>query len=566
MNGDATRGQSAWLRRAVWFCAGLLLVFGLGRAVQHAWICDDAFISLRYAENLTLGHGLVYNVGERVEGYTNFLWTLLLAGSMALGLPDLGSAKALGIVAYAALALGLGIASWRRSVRRGTPFLPLAAAVVLASGDFHDWATGGLETSLFAALAFGSMLLATRPAPTTRSDLAAGLLFSALVLTRLDGALLAGAAGIGALTQRDQPLRRTLHIGMPIAVTLLLFGAWKLAYYGELLPTAFYSKSVLDPYPSQGFLYVGLYLQKNWVLPLALVGIPVWRKLVPSPIDAEDRRALVLAGAAALYLAYVVSAGGDFMFARRVVPVVPLLWLALETWLPRSVPPLRLGTATAALVLGAAFAYPVFADRPRISGIADERRFYPPAVLEKRKLQAEAVASALAGTDTRVLFEGGMCVFGYYSRLPYLVELTGLTQYSLAKLPLESRGRVGHEKRATEAWTAENGIHFVLSHAFPPVARPADPPVDHLYFGNVAVARILRYDETIMAHLAQVEGVQFTPIEKAIEHTRREIDRVSLERAEVLYAWLDHYYLRDAGEAGAAIAHDLRATIDAKPR
>ena len=45
-----------------------------------AWfLCDDAFISFRYARNLLEGHGLVFNPGERVEGYTNLLWVLELA-------------------------------------------------------------------------------------------------------------------------------------------------------------------------------------------------------------------------------------------------------------------------------------------------------------------------------------------------------------------------------------------------------------------------------------------------------------------------------------------------------
>src|SRR5688572_25266220 len=51
----------------------------------HAWayrfLTDDAFISFRYARNLARGAGLVFNPGEApVEGYTNFLWVLLLAG------------------------------------------------------------------------------------------------------------------------------------------------------------------------------------------------------------------------------------------------------------------------------------------------------------------------------------------------------------------------------------------------------------------------------------------------------------------------------------------------------
>ena len=42
------------------------------------FVCDDAFISFCYARNLLEGHGLVYNPGEYVEGYSNFLWVLEL--------------------------------------------------------------------------------------------------------------------------------------------------------------------------------------------------------------------------------------------------------------------------------------------------------------------------------------------------------------------------------------------------------------------------------------------------------------------------------------------------------
>ena len=59
-------------------CAFWILVFAAG--VSLSWfITDDAFISFRYARNLLEGHGLVFNVGDRVEGYSNFLWVLELA-------------------------------------------------------------------------------------------------------------------------------------------------------------------------------------------------------------------------------------------------------------------------------------------------------------------------------------------------------------------------------------------------------------------------------------------------------------------------------------------------------
>jgi hypothetical protein len=64
-----------------WFvgCAIAAVVAGVILAGLRSWMCDDAFITFRYADNLVRGHGLVFNAGERVEGYTNFSWTLWTA-------------------------------------------------------------------------------------------------------------------------------------------------------------------------------------------------------------------------------------------------------------------------------------------------------------------------------------------------------------------------------------------------------------------------------------------------------------------------------------------------------
>jgi hypothetical protein len=50
----------------------------LGMAWKNRFIQDDAFISFRYAFHSAQGQGLVWNLGELVEGYTNFLWVLIL--------------------------------------------------------------------------------------------------------------------------------------------------------------------------------------------------------------------------------------------------------------------------------------------------------------------------------------------------------------------------------------------------------------------------------------------------------------------------------------------------------
>ena len=61
-------------------CAGLFALL----CFRYDVVQDDAYISLVYSKNLVAGDGLVFNLGERVEGYTNFLWVMLLAVPHAL--------------------------------------------------------------------------------------------------------------------------------------------------------------------------------------------------------------------------------------------------------------------------------------------------------------------------------------------------------------------------------------------------------------------------------------------------------------------------------------------------
>ena len=72
---------------------------------------DDAYLSFRYADNLVNGHGLVFNPGERVEGITNLLWTVLFVPVLAAGLDPAPVSASMGMVASVLLM----IATWRLS-------------------------------------------------------------------------------------------------------------------------------------------------------------------------------------------------------------------------------------------------------------------------------------------------------------------------------------------------------------------------------------------------------------------------------------------------------------------
>jgi len=521
-------------------------------------VCDDAFISFRYAENLAGGKGLVFNEGERVEGYTNFLWTVVLAGASAAGLSPLAASEALGLVAFGGLTLLLLRRSWVRSRDERVPFVPLATALLLVFEDLRVWATGGLETMLFTLLAVAA-LLATRAArPSLPWRLFTGVLFGLLVLTRPDGVVFAAVGAVSvALPSGERPaardvVRRVATTFAPTALLLLGFLLFKISYYGEWLPTAFYSKSATRPYYEQGLLYLALFLAKNWILvplfalPVALgIAARVKRTGRPTAWTADET---VFLAAAVLFTAYVAHSGGDFMFARRLVPALPFALLCVEGVLVRTLPEPALLVTGALALAGALVPFPVFAGETlRLSGIADEPRFYTKEVIALRRSQGEIVGRELEGSGARVLLGGGMCVFGYYSRLPYLVEMTGLTQYSLARLPLEKRGHVGHEKSADAAWLTKNRIHFVLSQAFPPIpAADRGRRPDEIFFGDAARAQVWVYSDEVMDRLRGRPGVSFLPIEEVLARTEAALAADARGPAALLLAFLERYDIANA--------------------
>lgn len=566
---QAHPGAPAVSKRWLWLAPLVALaLFAAWRVATRAWLCDDSFISLRYVENLVHGHGLVYNPGERVEGYTSFLWVVGLAGLVVLGIPPEGAALLLGVASYALLvAVLLG---WWVSHRDEGPGFPVAAGLVLALEDFHIWATGGLETTAFTVLVLGGLLLASSRRPSSRRDLIASTLLGLAVLTRPDGMLFL----LGGLTcpwWAPRPsslaarLRRTALLLAPAAVLVAGQAAFKLAFYGELLPTAFYSKSPLRPYYSQGALYVSLWLAKNWaLLPVAGVALALNLKRGGPGRARPDTVFLTLAGL--VFVAYVVHSGGDFMFARRLIPALPLFFLGLERVLARLGRTAPQHALLGVLLLGALLPFPLYGpQRPRISGIADEPRFYPAEVVRFRRRQGEAVGSLLARTPARVMFEGGMCSFGYYSRLPYLIEMTGLTQYSLAKLPLRRRGWIGHEKQPDARWLDDNGVNLIVSHDLPPRAPgPSGMVSDQIYFGGLVNARIWRYSDAVMDALRDRPDVTFVPIEQVFDSARASVGRGSREETRHVFEYLDRYYFHSGGPGAEAAAEEFRTLLRAK--
>lgn len=314
-----TARGSAFLAGAAALTALIAFVVGVK---LHAFYGDDCFISFRYARHLADGLGPVWNAGERVEGYTNFSWVVLMALGMRLGLqPELWS-WVLGITSGVLLLWRVLTFSARGGSSRD-PWAWLPVLLLCLSGSFTAWCTGGLETMFFTLLVFlGYAALADRP---TRPH-AAALSLAAAALTRPEGVLFAGIASavmlLDLLRERD---RRRAGLGALvllwgiIAVHLL----WRRSYYGYWVPNTFYAK-VPGPSWAGGLDYLLTFQQEyqlGWFLPLGLLALL-----------GDRRRAAWLALAFLVpYLGYVVAVGGDQFEFRFLVHVFPwLFWLPAE--------------------------------------------------------------------------------------------------------------------------------------------------------------------------------------------------------------------------------------------
>ncbi len=311
-------------RRILLSAAALVAVANVLR--YHGYLLDDAYISLRYARNLVDGHGLVFNPGERVEGYTNFLWVLLGAAWLKAGANAMAGLQWLSVAAT----LGL-VAAVRRLDRLGDAAAALPALIwLLPLEAFGYWASTGMETMLFATLFTAAVTLGLREAATGRFR-GSSLVFVLLALTRPEGVLcfalgLGGCALVSRLRHGRWPLRRLVRDGLVFALAYGTYFAWRFVYYGELLPNTFQAKVTGG---AEQWLN-GLINLREWASTYPLFALIL---LAPAAVLASRRRRVLIAqpetlaiwGIAVGWVAYVFLIGGDFMpYLRFFLPVLPL--------------------------------------------------------------------------------------------------------------------------------------------------------------------------------------------------------------------------------------------------
>lgn len=536
-----------------------LLAVALAHSWYRAFLIDDACISFRYARNLAEGAGLVFNVGERVEGYTNFLWTLILAAATRLGLDPAPVAQAAGIVS--SLILLAILYRWGRECGLGRTWALVAPGMLAVNRSYAAWATGGLETRFFTLLlvaaawrlhaearAMGESGSGGAPGS---ADSTAVIPFSALLLalaclTRPEGLLAAAVAGVGYLVAclrsgRPGAWVRFATWSVMIALPVAAHVAWRRSYYGEWLPNSFYAKV-----PGLRLVSGAFYLYEfAWYhVLLAVLAVLVFLGVRHREILPRARIALTSLGSfvlpfTALYLLYTCLVGGDHFEFRFVDPVLPFLYLGMAVLSgPRAggepADP-RPGGRTAGEHAALAVTLLVAAGLSSVTGFRDVDRHISVvgkehylSIVSTESESAYFARWAKIGRWLRAHADPGESIavapsgaIPYYSELRTL-DMLGINDHEIARLPVQPGLNVGHERWVGIDYVRARGITYYIGSPEIRPERAADRPegtVEVDLGGFYWYFWVLQPDATIHPGATYASGE--APVEMPAEEPRR---------------------------------------------
>ncbi len=238
---------------------------------------DDVFITFRYAEHVASGYGLVWNIGGiHTEGYTNFLFILLLAVARFFTSDLLAFAQAIGLLSTIATAIVLYAIALRLNAsepRMGRQAGFLAAVLYCVTPLTWINALSGMETSFFVLLCALGIYFATEERLST-----AFLVTFLATLTRPEGALLAFIILVAVRTKTAEVWPAIRSFVICFAIPLALYAVWKYFYFGTVLPNSFYVKVLSGSHARlPGLQYVRLFFASALVVILLPFCIRSWR-------------------------------------------------------------------------------------------------------------------------------------------------------------------------------------------------------------------------------------------------------------------------------------------------
>ena len=440
-----SRKADAALRAVLLAGTAVLVVLCLW--YNHAWFYDDTDITLRYAKHVAEGFGPRWNLaGAPVEGFTSPLHVFAVAALLALHVKDVWAVRLISFASHAALLIFLW--RWMRS-RFGGLAAVLTTCAVAVSFPLLIWDLGGLEAVPFAALCTAGTLLCFQYLDSARRRdlLWGGVLLGVAAFTRMDGAVAAAAALLAVLLLAQTPLRNRISdialAGLVVIAFLIPWHIFRELYFHAPLPNTYYAK------------VYGIAL--GWRLRNGLLYWKIYLKLAPYPAELlvliaavqllrhrYSRLAFALWIWLALMAAYIVTTGGDHMFAARfMVTMIPLMAVATVTGLLQLD---ALGTPALATAVTALF-------------LLTSALQFRNSILNPRYESGSSLAGTIVGNSLRPLIPAGSLVgLNVAGAMPYVVDdvnyidMFGLNDYEIARRnpvpidPSKHPAIVGHLK------------------------------------------------------------------------------------------------------------------------
>lgn len=424
---------------------------------------DDSFISFRYAENFADGNGLVFNIGERVEGYTTFLWVILLAFAYKLGLSTIAVAIGLGYV-FSISTLVL-LAYTDRFIKNLPRTVPLIATLIAGScGIFTPWARSGMELPLFMFLMLLSVLLYLRIQTFSKPKknlLFVGIVCTLTALTRPEGVLLFLLLSLAELYRS----RKRLNAGIlyqltPFILLYIPYFIWRYIYYGYLFPNTYYTKvgSSIEQF-FRGIEYTSHFMEITFFFFICIGALIIF--LLRHEKKSSMTLPLIVIG---VWTLYVITVGGDPMPAFRFfAPIIPFLSLTAALGIclwTRKLPSYGRGiTVTITILIVLLNVYFMYNSVAIAEFIARDKTIpYGPEVglwIREHSQLDTIIAVNAAGTVP------------YYSDL-YTIDMLGLNNEHIGHrdTPSLGVGWAGHEKGDGDYVFAQNPDYIIFGGVF----------------------------------------------------------------------------------------------------
>ncbi len=463
------------------FFSIFFLLYGFYFIVKRSWISEDAFITLRIVKNFLSGNGPVFNIGERVEGFTHALWFFFISFFKSLGLTYKAAVIFPGLI-FSLLALYMIFYRIRFKSEKQPHYFTVA--ILIGTSAFMDFGTSGLETSL-------SYLLLTLYAYFISEEklfekpFLFGLIITALVLNRPDFGIfliLSFLIFFYKVFNKKIMIKDFFFFLFPQIFLLGGYEIFRMGYYASIFPNPFYTKTGAGSYFSQGLLYLKDFSEGSLFLFVVLIVIS--GLILNYKKDSFNSRFFIFFSGF-LHGFFVVRGGGDFMHGRFLLPAYILISISgigiFDFLFEKNKKIEALGLVVSILLFFVSLSIVPVQKRGKYyndGGISDERfAYYKNRVLtDLDQLYKEDLIFMWKslGEKYHYLYDQSKIkikiayknigFLGFYAGPQvYVIDKLGLTDPIISRLKIKARRRPGHEKYAPFAYLELKKLTFGMT-------------------------------------------------------------------------------------------------------